>query len=85
MRITDVIADINVTLTHRVLPVKSQTDIASAMEYLHAQRPIIIHRDLKSHNILRSFNGSMKLCDFGLVNIKNTTAGTPAYMAPGTL
>jgi serine/threonine protein kinase len=58
------------------------TDIASAMEYLHAQIPTIIHRDLKSHNVLRASNGSLKICDFGLVMIKNTTAGTPAYMAP---
>lgn len=58
------------------------TDVASAMEYLHAQKPTIIHRDLKSHNVLRASNGSLKVCDFGLVMIKNTTAGTPAYMAP---
>ena len=58
------------------------TDIASAMEYLHALKPAIIHRDLKSHNVLRASNGSLKVCDFGLVKIKNTTAGTPAYMAP---
>eukprot|EP00607_Mallomonas_marina_P010692 CAMPEP_0182421992 /NCGR_PEP_ID=MMETSP1167-20130531/7586_1 /TAXON_ID=2988 /ORGANISM="Mallomonas Sp, Strain CCMP3275" /LENGTH=313 /DNA_ID=CAMNT_0024599681 /DNA_START=112 /DNA_END=1053 /DNA_ORIENTATION=- len=57
-------------------------DIASAMEYLHAQRPCIIHRDLKTHNVLKAFNGAMKLCDFGLVRIRNTRAGTPAYMAP---
>jgi serine/threonine protein kinase len=52
------------------------------MEYLHSQRPCIIHRDLKSHNVLRSFNGAIKLCDFGLVKVRNTRAGTPAYMAP---
>ena len=52
------------------------------MEYLHAQRPIIIHRDLKTLNILRSFSGSYKLCDFGLVHVRNPQAGTPAYMAP---
>jgi serine/threonine protein kinase len=58
------------------------TDIASAMEYLHSQKPCIIHRDLKSMNVLRSSSGSLKICDFGLVMNKNTTAGTPAYMAP---
>ena len=58
------------------------TDIACAMEYLHARTPSIIHRDLKSHNVLRAYNGSLKLCDFGLVMNKNTTAGTPCYMAP---
>ena len=54
------------------------------MEYLHALSPAIIHRDLKSHNVLRAHNGSYKVCDFGLVKVKHTTAGTPAYMAPGT-
>lgn len=57
-------------------------DIASAMEYLHSLKPCIIHRDLKSHNVLRSFNGALKLCDFGLVSVRNSRAGTPAYMAP---
>lgn len=53
------------------------------MEYLHAQRPSIVHRDLKSHNVLRAYDGSLKVCDFGLVKAKNAQAGTPAYMAPG--
>ena len=61
----------------------NQIDVASAMEYLHALNPAIIHRDLKSHNVLRSHNGVYKVCDFGLVKVKHTTAGTPAYMAPG--
>ncbi len=52
------------------------------MEYLHAQQPPIIHRDLKSHNVLKSFDGKYKICDFGLVAINSTQAGTPAYMAP---
>lgn len=60
-------------------------DIASAIEYLHSLSPPIIHRDLKTHNILRSFDGSYKICDFGLVCNKNVTAGTPAYMAPELL
>jgi serine/threonine protein kinase len=60
-----------------------QIDVGSAMEYLHALSPAIIHRDLKSHNILRSQNGVYKVCDFGLVKVRHTTAGTPAYMAPG--
>ena len=60
-------------------------DVGSAIEYLHAQKPVIIHRDIKSHNILRALNGAMKLCDFGLVNSKVTQAGTPCYMAPELL
>eukprot|EP00598_Pedospumella_elongata_P014136 CAMPEP_0184992826 /NCGR_PEP_ID=MMETSP1098-20130426/42785_1 /TAXON_ID=89044 /ORGANISM="Spumella elongata, Strain CCAP 955/1" /LENGTH=299 /DNA_ID=CAMNT_0027518533 /DNA_START=33 /DNA_END=932 /DNA_ORIENTATION=- len=57
-------------------------DVGSAMEYLHSINPAIIHRDLKSHNILRASNGAFKVCDFGLVKVRHTTAGTPAYMAP---
>lgn len=53
------------------------------MEYLHSLRPAIIHRDLKTLNVLRAFNGSLKLCDFGLVKNRNSQAGTPSYMAPG--
>lgn len=63
-------------------------DVASAMEYLHSLSPAIIHRDLKSHNVLKVYDKEYdvmryKVCDFGLVKNTNTTAGTPAYMAPG--
>ena len=60
-------------------------DIGSAMEYLHSLKPAIIHRDLKSHNVLMASDGKLKVCDFGLVKVKNTQAGTPAYMAPELL
>jgi serine/threonine protein kinase len=55
------------------------------MEYLHSLSPPVIHRDLKTLNILRSYDGCFKLCDFGLVCNKNSSAGTPAYMAPELL
>lgn len=55
------------------------------MEYLHSLSPPIIHRDLKTHNVLRDYNGSYKICDFGLVCNKTVAAGTPAYMAPGKI
>ena len=47
--------------------------------------PPIIHRDLKSLNLLVADDGKIKVCDFGLVRTKHTNAGTPAYMAPELL
>lgn len=38
------------------------------MEYLHSRSPPIVHRDLKSLNLLLAGeDGPVKLCDFGLV------------------
>lgn len=57
-------------------------EVAEGMAFLHSRRPPIVHRDLKSHNVLLDAHGHAKLCDFGLVNIREATAGTPNYMAP---
>lgn len=49
----------------------------------------IVHRDIKSHNILIDHNLEVKVCDFGLARFKADIgkgsmqyAGTPVYMAP---
>jgi len=65
--------------------VKMAMEVANAMNFLHTREPAIIHRDLKSLNLLMGQDGQLKLCDFGLVRTKNTTAGTPCYMAPELL
>ncbi|CAM9099857.1 unnamed protein product [Ascophyllum nodosum] len=61
-------------------------DVSRALNYLHSRSPPIIHRDLKSLNLLLAGEkGPVKLCDFGLVRTSLTSAGTPAYMAPELL
>ena len=63
--------------------------IASAIFHLHGAD--IIHRDLKSANILINFNFQIKIIDFGLATVQkdselhNHQCGTVAYLAPETL
>eukprot|EP00727_Mastigamoeba_balamuthi_P005958 m51a1_g1982 putative pas domain-containing protein tyrosine kinase (893) ;mRNA; r:1127166-1135773 len=44
-------------------------DVAAGMAYLHGSNPPIIHRDLKSSNVLLSASMQAKVCDFGLTVI----------------
>ena len=44
-------------------------DIALALEFLHSQSPIIIHRDVKSSNIIITKDGNAKLMDLGIAKI----------------
>ncbi|XP_076956617.1 uncharacterized protein LOC143631878 isoform X2 [Bidens hawaiensis] len=64
-------------------------DIARGMNYLHHCNPPIVHRDLKSSNLLVDKNWTVKVGDFGLSRIKHQTylntksgKGTPQWMAP---
>ncbi|KAJ0031865.1 hypothetical protein Pint_12952 [Pistacia integerrima] len=67
-------------------------DVAKGMNYLHTSHPTIVHRDLKSPNLLVDKNWVVKVCDFGLSRTKHhtflsskSTAGTPEWMAPEVL
>ena len=61
--------------------------ICLALEYVHSRR--VIHRDLKTQNIFLTGNNTIKLGDFGISKVLETTCanannvvGTPYYMAP---
>ncbi|KAF2318412.1 hypothetical protein GH714_006844 [Hevea brasiliensis] len=71
---------------------KMAYDVAKGMNYLHQLRPPIVHRDLKSLNLLVDGTYTVKVCDFGLSRSKaksylssKTAAGTPEWMAPEVL
>lgn len=60
---------------------------AQGMRYLHGCNPIILHRDLKSDNLLVADDFTVKVADFGLTRFISekkamTQVGTPMWMAP---
>jgi serine/threonine protein kinase len=62
-------------------------DIARSLEHIHSQN--IIHRDIKPDNVHLTTAGAVKLMDFGISKMQNSTRtttgvvmGTPYYMAP---
>lgn len=78
---------------HWQVRLKIGRDIACALEFLHtAYRQPVIHRDVKSSNILLDINYEAKLSDFGLAMIgdgdgdmetgRQVSVGTRPYMAP---
>ena len=67
-------------------------DCCRGMLYLHSRRPPIIHRDLKSANLLVTASWKLKVSDFNLSKImEDTTRSTslqamnPRWLAPEVL
>ncbi|CRG93120.1 NIMA related kinase 4, putative [Plasmodium gallinaceum] len=63
------------------------TQILTALKFLHSNH--ILHRDMKSLNILIDSDKRVRLCDFGISKVlentldyANTLIGTPYYLSP---
>ena len=60
--------------------------VLSALHHIHSLR--IVHRDVKATNVLRTFDGDVRLADFGLATrlpddgLLTSVCGTHDYLAP---
>jgi len=74
-----------------VLVKRVASGAARGMNYLHCGQPSVLHRDLKSANILLDESYNAKVCDFGLSRLTAKTrsmtgnCGTVQWMAPEIL
>jgi serine/threonine protein kinase len=61
-------------------------ETCKGMEYLHSLDPIVMHRDLKTENVLVTDHLQCKVSDFGesrdIGDATMTCVGTPYYIAP---
>eukprot|EP00002_Diphylleia_rotans_P020365 TRINITY_DN3957_c0_g1_i2.p1 TRINITY_DN3957_c0_g1~~TRINITY_DN3957_c0_g1_i2.p1 ORF type:complete len:2252 (-),score=324.98 TRINITY_DN3957_c0_g1_i2:265-7020(-) len=62
-------------------------EVAKGMQYLHSSLPPVLHRDLKSPNLLLDDRWALKISDFGLSgsslsNTADSPPGTMLWMAP---
>ncbi len=62
-------------------------EVAEALAYAHKND--VVHRDIKPSNLMRLKNGQIKVTDFGIARVVNssqtqtgTILGTPSYMSP---
>jgi Cys-rich protein (TIGR01571 family) len=62
-------------------------EVAHALTYMHSLSPVVLHRDLKSRNVLLTSRLEAKLTDFGASKIRldrtlTAGVGTSLWMAP---
>ena len=84
--LADILIDGAIPLTFSAR-VRIALDAARGMQYLHTSNPVILHRDLKTDNLLVTDEFVIKVADFGLTRFLSegkqmTQVGTPMWMAP---
>ncbi|EPS67012.1 hypothetical protein M569_07763, partial [Genlisea aurea] len=70
--------------------VKMALDVARGLSYLHSQK--VVHRDVKTENMLLDRTSTVKIADFGVARVEASNpndmtgeTGTLGYMAPEVL
>ena len=87
--LSEAVTDGQLFKAERLLPIMRQ--LAAALEACHELG--VIHRDIKTANIIMKEDGQVVLSDFGLVRLQDTTrmtatgefVGTPLYLPPEAL
>ena len=83
--LTDYVGERGGCLPHRDV-VEIAQQLGDALNRAHREQ--IVHRDVKPDNAMITFDGVIKLADFGLARLldgereQGMTAGTPAFMSP---
>lgn len=67
--------------------VRIMAEVCAGLQYSHQRG--VVHRDIKPGNIMMTPDGQVKIADFGIARLENssmtqvgTLIGTPSYMAP---
>lgn len=67
--------------------VRIMGEVCAGLQYSHQRG--VVHRDIKPGNIMMTTEGQVKIADFGIARLENssmtqvgTLIGTPSYMAP---
>jgi predicted Ser/Thr protein kinase len=67
--------------------VRFMGEVCAGLQYSHQRG--VVHRDIKPGNIMMTTEGQVKIADFGIARLENssmtqvgTLIGTPSYMAP---